>query len=373
MDGADIVCTSHRVMAEISMFGWYRYGLALLVVQEHLWGEIPWAGHYAVFGFFLLSGYLMTRVLDRTYGWTRGGVGRYLLNRATRVYPMYWVVTALSAGLVLVLPDPMNGAFRLPATTTEWISNVAIFGLDRTMPRLVPPAWSLHVELTFYVLLALVLARTSLAAALWCAMSIALTVFLLVDGAPWQDRYYTLMAASLPFSLGAVIWHFAAWMPTIRVPAMSAIVSAYALNLIGAGHWGDPMGGGLYIALALSAALVVGLSQRRGDRMPPVMATLDARLGELSFPIFLVHIPVGEALGWLFLQGEDFGRGFQLLMLSLVPVHLSAHALVVLVDRTIEPLRTRIRSSNLPLAETFPPVRERVVAARVVLRENEPG
>ena len=53
------------------MFGTFRYLLAHMVVVSHLWRAISiWAGTYAVFSFFLLSGYLMALVLHSTYGFT---------------------------------------------------------------------------------------------------------------------------------------------------------------------------------------------------------------------------------------------------------------------------------------------------------------
>lgn len=49
------------------MFGTYRAFLALMVVALHL-GGIPKIGAYAVFGFYCLSGYLMTLIMQTNYG-----------------------------------------------------------------------------------------------------------------------------------------------------------------------------------------------------------------------------------------------------------------------------------------------------------------
>jgi hypothetical protein len=51
--------------------GIYRHLLACCVVVEHLSGNIPSLTHtgmFAVVGFYVLSGYLITRVLNDVYG-----------------------------------------------------------------------------------------------------------------------------------------------------------------------------------------------------------------------------------------------------------------------------------------------------------------
>lgn len=70
------------------MFGFYRVYLALLVVAHHL-GGLTGLGSYAVFGFYMLSGYLMTFIMCRNYHHTTTGFLKYSLNRFLRIYPTY--------------------------------------------------------------------------------------------------------------------------------------------------------------------------------------------------------------------------------------------------------------------------------------------
>ena len=65
------------------MFGAWRLLLALLVVLGHL--HRPWwPASWAVFSFYVISGYLMSLILDETYGWTGAGRRRFALNRFLR-------------------------------------------------------------------------------------------------------------------------------------------------------------------------------------------------------------------------------------------------------------------------------------------------
>ena len=63
------------------MFGTFRFMLAMMVVHSHFSGG-GLAGPVAVFGFFCLSGYLMTRIVNETYSDGLSGYLRYLGNRA---------------------------------------------------------------------------------------------------------------------------------------------------------------------------------------------------------------------------------------------------------------------------------------------------
>ena len=71
------------------MLGTYRVILALMVVFQHL-GKSYQLGAYAVFTFFVISGYLMTYILNENYGYSLRGRMKYLLNRILRIYPVYW-------------------------------------------------------------------------------------------------------------------------------------------------------------------------------------------------------------------------------------------------------------------------------------------
>ena len=79
------------------MLGIYRYILAVAVAGGHIWSpSMLFSGFYAVFFFYLLSGYLMSLVLNEVYV-THSDTLKYIANRALQIYPPYLVVRALSA------------------------------------------------------------------------------------------------------------------------------------------------------------------------------------------------------------------------------------------------------------------------------------
>ena len=76
------------------MFGTLRFLLAYLVILSHLVGSdyVVHFGFYAVRGFFVISGLLMTAALNEAYGFD--GL-RFWVNRALRLLPPYYLVCAL--------------------------------------------------------------------------------------------------------------------------------------------------------------------------------------------------------------------------------------------------------------------------------------
>ncbi|MBW2400492.1 MAG: acyltransferase [Deltaproteobacteria bacterium] len=194
------------------MFGTFRYLLALLVVLIHVWpGFMLWTGVYAVFAFYALSGYLMALVLDRSYEPTRAGTLRYFANRGLRIYPPYFAALVLAA--VIGLMDPVTarniGQIHPPENALEWLRNLFIFTLHLERAetnRLISLAWSVDIELWFYVAMGLGLGRGRYRIAIWFLLSLAYTVFMVAEGYPFPPRYSTIAAASLPYSLGALLY-----------------------------------------------------------------------------------------------------------------------------------------------------------------------
>src|SRR5678815_2707247 len=115
--------------------GIYRTFLALLVVVTHLAGGFgTYAGPVAVFAFYTLSGYLITRVVQRTYSNGIAGLGAFAINRFLRLYPSYWVVTLVSLAIVLAFPRlamELNDALQLPRGKFDTLAQVTIIGLHK--------------------------------------------------------------------------------------------------------------------------------------------------------------------------------------------------------------------------------------------------
>lgn len=137
--------------------GAYRLLLAVMVAVSHMGITIAGLnpGVVAVISFLIISGFVMTSLIERNYG-ALEKVGHFYVDRALRLYPQFLFYLYLSCLVIYFL---LPGTPQSAELTFKHISaNLAIvplgfymFGLAGT--QLMPPAWSLGLEACFYLLI----------------------------------------------------------------------------------------------------------------------------------------------------------------------------------------------------------------------------
>jgi len=329
------------------MFGIFRTALATFVVLEHL-GTAPYLGTYAVFGFYILSGYLMTRIMQKTYGYTLRGLGKYFTNRFLRIYPIYWVSILLSFFLIYLTSEELtrsvNTYLYYPTSSIDFLSNVFITFTPDSEPRLTPPAWALTTELFFYILIALGISKNIKLTALWLLASLFYTIYLVYVNASFSYRYFTISAASLPFSIGAMIF-FVQQKFRIKKPlnlslAITTIIFLnYLLNL----NYQTSHTYGFYFNLTLCALLIFCLTE-----VKPNYIRIDKSIGNLSYPIYLIHYQCGIiAFQLLYLFDLKYNKGdFIFFTTSIIITLILAYIISTTVEQKIETIRNKIRPSS---------------------------
>ncbi len=334
------------------MFGTYRVLLATLVVLLH-YANVPFIGQYAVFGFFILSGYLMTFIMQNNYGYSAKGIAGYALNRFLRIYPLYWFSCCVAA-LILVALGPthttdINWLFSMPENIVGWFRNIAlILGFNRPH-TFIGPAWALTVELLFYSCIGLGLSRNRQITLLWFVVSAAYTLYMLLSGADFMQRYVTLGAASLPFSSGAVIYHWRDELQLrLRVIAQNRFAPALLFCLLLLNHFVMLRAGlsdtaGFYLNYFVCALLVISLLARQ--ELPFISRRLDSWLGDLSYPLYLIHYPLAFLFVYIFRQAglNTIGPSWDLFVLSFPFLVLVSWAMAAGIEQRVEKLRTAVK------------------------------
>ncbi len=334
----------------------YHYGRGAVQLPGAL-ARVLDHGFAGVTLFFVLSGFILA--YNHAGDGARSDPRDFWAARFARIYPVY------ALGLLLALPALL--ATRMPGRELALALTTTPLLLQGWVPRIAGrwngPAWSLSAEALFYLAfppLVLAVARLRrrgllvLAGAAWATSLVTVVAYrlLLPDGpvhagmataaAPWLSyvRYHPL--ARLPeFVLGIAAGRLfllrrrgLTRLPGPRRWAEVAAALAFAATLaVAASPMPVPfplVHGGLlapFFAVALYALAVAG---GRGPISWPLSTGLAVRLGEASYALYILHVPLHDLfsryaalVGWRPGAPLFFGAYFALAVAASVLVNLT--------------------------------------------------
>lgn len=294
------------------MFGIFRTLLAINVVAFHIL-KIRYIGPLAVYSFFILSGFLMTLIMQKTYGYSVTGLKRYAINRFLRLFPTYWVLLVITFGCIFVIGQDFVSSIHksmiIPRSFSELLANIfMIFPSGTAFPsRLSPAAWALTIEIFFYALIGLGLSYNKKITVLWLALSLIYLIYQNIFLEKLGFEYGSIYSASLPFALGAMIFHFQAILIKIKVPT-SVILMLFVFNIIFMGSAELFIGEeliwkfgiiGTGLNMVFSTILISNLYELSINKR---LQNIDKIIGELSYPIYVFHWTAAAFCSWLFFR-----------------------------------------------------------------------
>lgn len=287
------------------MFGIFRFVMALLVLVTHI-GGIEVAAGIAVWGFYMLSGFLMTGVLNRRYGFKRKGLTRYAASRAVRLFPTYWVSIAITALFLYfvhgsVSPTAVNSGLALPQTLHEHISGLFIvgsttFGLGRLAHSLSPASWAVDIEILMYICSCIFLSRSERIAKYTSIILIAAFPLLWLAAKMLMARgdmtlanevvYSFLPAALLPYALGCWLWFTRERIPSYLSNDLTAVLASAGIVACFLVIRHFSVTGAYILSLPLLGIIIHRCSK---FSFSGHLRGADDILGRMSYPIYLMH------------------------------------------------------------------------------------
>lgn len=264
-------------------------GIAVLgPVIHHAEVPLPYLdgiGYFGVLLFFVLSGFLITRILlSRNDGW-----GTFILRRMFRLMPAYTV--ALVIGVVFNLPGFREGLVWHTLYASNWYA--IHYG---NAPGAAAHLWSLSIEEQFYLFWPVLMWR-------WPNSRVRIIFAIIAVGIVWihgcvfaTALYGTHAAVAATAGLPAAFPALGAGALmafNIRVPDRVALVTlcaAVALRLIG-----DTV----FYHLLLIPGMMWLVNEAVNRRLPRIVCNpVTIRLGLVSYGIYLYHMigPVQVAL-----------------------------------------------------------------------------
>jgi len=336
--------------------GIVRLLLAIFVIASHTSYGLFFDGRTSVIIFYMISGYLMTYVLNTSYiksNWN------FYKNRLLKIYIPYWAVCLLTifyyniwlggtsvlspSGLGLKIWSVLSNIFIL-TQDLGWIFAVTPDGEINYLPygsagighglcnyAIVMPIFTVAMELYFYFLAPFFL-RCRYKTFIFLFIGVAYTV--IAHRTHHRDLvhiYHFFPATLVYFGLGATLcWLYKLEKDSFKNPML------YLLFLT------------CVIAVCLSSKVITNEHFLFTLLSIPVLfeisslSKLDQFLGKFSYPIYLIHMPVVWALK---ARGLDWGKGlfYKTLWISL----LIAIIIHFLIETPLEKWRRNIRKNAL--------------------------
>ncbi|MEQ1539199.1 MAG: acyltransferase, partial [Sphingorhabdus sp.] len=295
-------------------------------------GELPllfgW-GHHGVSLFFAISGFVISMTLERTTS-----VSAFAWSRFSRLFPVYWAAMAITIIVVLIGNDQ-----KLMVSPQVALANATMMHYWFDIQSVDGSYWSLSIELSFYLVMALVLhlrllQRLELVLAGWLALHIlqGMTGVLPI----WAARMVALDYIPL-FAIGMIHYRYFCGMIDWRraVAWHLALVAIVALS-----------GTSAAIVAAATACLFWAMTHGwLGFMKHPLLLWL----GAISYPLYLIHQYVGYVL-----IDHLTATGMSLLAatgVALVTVIALAHMLHIWVENPSQVYLRDVRKTRLAPAE----------------------
>jgi len=252
-----------------------------------LWLEFTRHGWHGVDFFFALSGFIILHAHYQDIG-RADQLGRYAAKRFFRIYPIYWMLTALvlviGAGAVQI--QKMNGG--------DLASTFSLIRFTSSRTPLVP-AWTLFHEIFFYALFAIGILRIWAGVAIFLAW---LALIVLFGSAGLPDKSFAAVVVSpLNLSFFAGMGAYLVYAKLTAARSVHFFVAGLIL-FIALALWGNLVLTRLFYCVFMGTAfflLISGVVALEKHGMVGEVRWLSA-VGNASYVLYLMHLVVMTGL-----------------------------------------------------------------------------
>lgn len=269
--------------------GWFRLFLATVVVLFHT-SKIVFFGFWAVFVFFVLSGYWIAEMYREKYSKIENAFVTFEMSRFLRIFPTFLAISFLAVAVIV------SGYGDLKPESLKdvgWLArSFCLFGSSAVPTRLIETQWSLDIELQFYLffpLLFSVIAKPTNLGWLLCGgyLGVLFVIFGLVDSLALYLPFFgagvllsqTKWKAGLSTLVGSFVVIVLVFLFIVVYPESRRSVLAFG-NVQVFRHDVTRM---VDVILTFAALPFVAINVRNRE------TKLGFHAGNLSFPLYLVH------------------------------------------------------------------------------------
>lgn len=293
--------------------GGIRLLLAVVVVLSHAGVECLIGSRLAVQLFYMVSGFLITYILTSSERYR--SVKLFYTSRALRIYPIYFVVLLISFFFPVYGVETGQVYHQLPLAASVFmaLSNMGIFFQELSLfmrvndgvvhlfaggpsevlvyrALFVPQAWSLSLELMFYLLAPFIVRSKWLTLGVFLVSNALRAWFFHSNpaaGGEWSYRFFPFELAL--FMLGAMScqWALPLWQRAVKyrsLPTMGAVL--IVIVILTFDIWPtETLVKSVLLFLLFAIFLPCAFFYQQRSK-------IDAGLAELSYPVYICHLMV---------------------------------------------------------------------------------
>ncbi len=271
-------------------------------------GLAGFGGSNAVEIFFIVSGFYIALILDRSYSTKKG----FYKNRILRLYPIYYIICGLVLMQAVLFPHLRESLFSFPAKALTFgtIANSTFLGSDWLMflqwqngnlhfgnsnnselplwhMLLVHQSWSIGIEVTFYLLapmLCLAKSRTIAVIGITLLAARFAGLFFGLNQDPWTYRFFPFEVPM--FLIGILLYR----LQTYRADSTKIglrklyplLITVYVCFGFLTAKFSMNRFWQLLILIILTCIVIMWGEEKIQDK----------KLGDLSYPIYMCHVLV---------------------------------------------------------------------------------
>ena len=367
--------------------GILRLLLALAVLIDHsypVYGFSLVNGRTAVEAFFIISGFYMTMIIREKYCKITNPYKVFITNRFLRLYPIYWSLLGLlviSSVAIFFISGRVNlgylqpysdnflqGNLTIPSLLFLLFTNFAMFLQDLVMFMgydtqtgelfftknfwhtgevkawhflLVPQAWTIGLELTYYLIAPFLVMRKLKIIIVLIFISLFLRLIFMSQGYsfdPWTYRFFPFEL--LFFLMGTVAYELYTylkkkefniskfkWLPALFVSLtiLSGMTpSSYAKDLV-------------FTFLVFLGVPFLFMASKNNK--------IDTNIGEFSYPVYIFHMAVIDGFRRFGISNTKPLGDFTIIIITI----LISYIMIRLVSNPIEKIRARRVTEKKPM------------------------
>lgn len=264
------------------MMGEARYG------GQAVFGDFTARGYLGVDFFFVLSGFIILFAHQRDIG-QPAAAGAYLWRRFVRLFPIYWLYVGIFALLVGVAG--LGTAAKLPTTWQEVLTAVTLVRFSSEVLPF-PVAWSLHHELLFYALFAILILNVR---AGWAAFALLALVCLAFSFLRWNTGSPALQTYTAAYNLYFLLGMGACVLYRRPGPAGVYLLLGVAICAVAGWLLVNEMRHAQLLLAGGFALVVAGVAklEQAGRLSAPLWLVF---IGDASYTLYLLHESVSGLL-----------------------------------------------------------------------------